>query len=69
MEKRACLSRGDEEKLVGAYMTLQEFTEHEFPVVRLNCRKARSGLRRALFELGLMGEAEVRGISGIFADG
>jgi len=48
------LSKKDEEKLLGAYKILEEFSNSEIPVLRSNCRKAKNELWQALFDLDLM---------------
>lgn len=69
MEKKMEINRADKEKLVLAYKILQELSEHEFPVVRFNCRKAKNELWQALFELDFLCEGEASPVLGIFADG
>lgn len=54
MENKKSISREDEGKLVSAYEILQELSEHHFPVIKFNCRKARNELWQALFELDLI---------------
>lgn len=54
MSKKDRLSKEDEEKLKSAYRILDEFSEHDFPVIRFNCRKAKNELWQALFELDLI---------------
>jgi len=48
------LSKDDAERLLTAYQILEEFSQHDLPVVRFNCRKAKNELWQALFELGLI---------------
>jgi len=48
------LKKGDEKKLLFAYKILEEFSQHDLPVVRFNCRKAKNELWQALFELDLI---------------
>lgn len=55
MIKQTGLSKKEEEKLLLAYKILDEFSGHEFPVIRFNCRKAKNELWQALFELDLFG--------------
>jgi hypothetical protein len=50
----AGLTQEQEKKLLSAYLILQEFSEHEWPVVKFNCRKAKNELWQALFELDLL---------------
>lgn len=69
MEENNEINRADKEKLVSAYKILQELSEHEFPVVRFNCRKAKNELWQALFELDFLGEDEASPGLGIFMDG
>ena len=55
MSKRdPSLKKKDEKKLLSAYKVLEEFSEHDLPVVRLNCRKAKNELWQALLELDLL---------------
>lgn len=56
MSKKDGLDKEDEERLLTAYKILAEFSEHEIPVLRFNCRKAKNELWQALFELGLINE-------------
>ena len=58
MEKNMVVNIADKEKLVSAYKILQELSEHELPVVKFNCRKAKNELWQALFELDFLGESE-----------
>ncbi len=53
MRKKNGLSKQDEKRLLSAYKILEEFSEHDLPVVRFNCRKAKTELWQALFELDL----------------
>jgi prephenate dehydratase len=53
MAKHDRLSKEDEQKLLGAYKVMQEFSDSEIPVLRFNCRKAKNELWQALFELDL----------------
>jgi prephenate dehydratase len=48
------LSADEEKKLLSAFKVLEELSEHDFPVVRFNCRKAKNELWQALFELDLL---------------
>jgi len=50
----------DEEKLLLAYKILCEFSEHDIPVIRFNCRKAKNELWQALFELDLIPQKQGR---------
>ena len=54
MTTPASLSLEEETKLLAAFQVLEEFSEHELPVVKFNCRKARNELWQALFELDLL---------------
>ncbi len=54
MTKQTSLSKEEEAKLLSAYKVLDEFSGHEFPVLRFNCRKAKNELWQALFELDLL---------------
>ncbi len=54
MIKQTGLSKEEERKLLLAYKVLDEFSGHEFPVIRFNCRKAKNELWQALFELDLL---------------
>lgn len=54
MADQTSLTREEEKKLLSAYRVLQEFSEHELPVVKFNCRKAKNELWQALFELDLL---------------
>ena len=56
MSEKNWLSEEDQEKLRSAYKILKEFSEHEIPVIRFNCRKAKNELWQALFELDLIRE-------------
>ncbi|MBI4522238.1 MAG: hypothetical protein HY695_00310 [Deltaproteobacteria bacterium] len=58
MAKQTTLSREDETKLLSAYKVLEEFSDHELPVLSFNCRKAKNELWQALFELDLLPEKE-----------
>jgi len=58
MEKNNMINKEDKEKLVSAYKILQELSEHELPVVKSNCRKAKNELWQAPFELDFLGETE-----------
>ena len=69
MEEKNVINRADKEKLVSAYKILQELSEHKFPVVRFNCKKAKNELWQALFELGFLDEGEASPGLGIFTDG
>ncbi len=48
------LTQEEERKLLSAYQVLEELSEHELPVVKFNCRKAKNELWQALFELDLL---------------
>ena len=50
----AGLTPEEERKLLAAFQVLVEFSEHELPVVKFNCRKAKNELWQALFELDLL---------------
>jgi prephenate dehydratase len=50
----ASLTPEEERKLVAAFEVLKEFSDHELPVVKFNCRKAKNELWQALFELDLL---------------
>jgi prephenate dehydratase len=50
----ASLTQEEERRLLGAFKILEEFSEHELPVVKFNCRKAKNELWQALFELDLL---------------
>ena len=54
MVKAAGLTEEDEEKLLSAFKILEKLSEHELPVVKFNCRKAKNELWQALFELDLL---------------
>jgi hypothetical protein len=54
MSKAAGFTEEDEEKLLSAFRVLEELSEHAWPVVRFNCRKAKNELWQALFELDLL---------------
>lgn len=54
MVKAAGLTEEDEEKLLSAFKILEELSEHDLPVVKFNCRKAKNELWQALFELDLL---------------
>jgi prephenate dehydratase len=54
MSRKDWLSKKDEEKILSAYKILEEFSEHDLPVIRFNCRKAKNELWQALFELDLI---------------
>ena len=54
MSKNDYLNKEDEENLHATYKILDELSEHEFPVIRFNCRKAKNELWQALFELDLI---------------
>jgi prephenate dehydratase len=56
MSEKNWLSEEDQEKLRSAHKILKEFSEHEIPVIRFNCRKAKNELWQALFELDLIRE-------------
>jgi prephenate dehydratase len=68
MEKKMVINEEDKEKLVSAYKILQELSEHEFPVVRFNCKKAKNELWQALFELDFLGGSDAPPGLGLFAD-
>ncbi len=59
MENRESIGE-DGEKLLSAYKVLEEFSNHELPVVRFNCRKAKNELWQALFELDLLETGDIR---------
>lgn len=48
------LTQAEEKKLLEAFYVLEELSEHELPVVKFNCRKAKNELWQALFELDLL---------------
>jgi hypothetical protein len=48
------LTEDQTKKLLAAFEILEEFSEHDWPVVRFNCRKAKNELWQALFELDLL---------------
>jgi hypothetical protein len=48
------LSADEEKKLLAAFKVIEELSEHAFPVVRFNCRKAKNELWQVLFELDLL---------------
>lgn len=54
MSRKDPLKEQEKKKLLAAYKTLEKFSEHEFPVLRFNCRKAKNELWQALFELDLL---------------
>jgi len=54
MTHKNLLQQEDKEELLSAYRILEKFSDHEFPVLRFNCRKAKSELWQALFELDLI---------------
>ncbi len=54
MSKKDQLDKEDSERLQAAYEILEEFSEHEIPVIRFNCRKAKNELWQALYELALI---------------
>ena len=54
MRKKEGLNKQGEKRLLLAYKILKEFSEHDLPVVRFNCRKAKNELWQALFELDLL---------------
>ena len=54
MTTQASLTLEEEKKLLAAFQVLEEFSEHELPVVKFNCRKAKNELWQALFELDLL---------------
>jgi hypothetical protein len=58
----AALTPDEERKLLAAFQLLEELSEHEVPVVKFNCRKAKNELWQALFELDLLpGQAAEKG--------
>jgi hypothetical protein len=67
MAERKNLTQEEEATLLSAYGVLEELSEHEFPVVSFNCRKAKSfncrkaknELWQALFELDLLPEKKL----------
>jgi prephenate dehydratase len=54
MGKREQLAKKDVQMLQAAYKILEEFSDHEIPVIRFNCRKAKNELWQVLFELDLI---------------
>ena len=50
----ASLTQEEERKLLEAFHVLEELSEHELPVVKFNCRKAKNEIWQALFELDLL---------------
>ncbi len=54
MVKAAGLTEEDEKKLRSVFKLLEELSEHDLPVVKFNCRKAKNELWQALFELDLL---------------
>lgn len=48
------LGEAEKEKLCVAYRILEEFSQHDLPVLQYNCRKAKNELWQALFELDLI---------------
>ena len=54
MATPASLTPEEERKLLEAFRVLEELSEHELPVVKFNCRKAKNELWQALFELDLL---------------
>ena len=54
MATPASLTPEEEKKLLAAFRALEELSEHELPVVKFNCRKAKNELWQALFELDLL---------------
>jgi hypothetical protein len=48
------LTEEQAKKLLAAFEILEELSEHDWPVVRFNCRKAKNELWQALFELDLL---------------
>lgn len=54
MAQQASLTQEEEKKLLSAFRVLEEFSDHELPVVKFNCRKAKNELWQALFELDLL---------------
>ena len=54
MATPASLTQEEEKKLLVAFRVLEELSEHELPVVKFNCRKAKNELWQALFELDLL---------------
>jgi prephenate dehydratase len=54
MVKSAGLTPEDEKKLLSVFKILEKLSEHELPVVKFNCRKAKNELWQALFELDLL---------------
>jgi hypothetical protein len=59
MAERKNLTQEEEATLLSAYGVLEELSEHEFPVVSFNCRKAKNELWQALFELDLLPEKKL----------
>jgi len=54
MAQQTSLTQEEETKLLAAFRVLEEFSEHDLPVVKFNCRKAKNELWQALFELDLL---------------
>jgi hypothetical protein len=54
MMSPATLTPDEEKKLLAAFQVLDDLSEHELPVVKFNCRKAKNELWQALFELDLL---------------
>ena len=70
--KVASLDREAKEKLVSVYRILDDFAGWELPLVRENCRKARSEVSQILLRMGLLGEigdATKEEARGLFVDG
>ncbi len=68
MEKKMVINEEDKGKLVSAYKILHALSEHELPVVKFNCKKAKNELWQALFELDLLGGSDAPPGLGLFAD-
>jgi prephenate dehydratase len=58
MATPASLTPEEEKKLLAAFRALEELSEHELPVVKFNCRKAKNEIWQALFELDLLPATE-----------
>jgi hypothetical protein len=52
------LTEDQTKRLLAAFEILEEFSEHDWPVVRFNCRKAKNELWQALFELDILPPGE-----------
>jgi len=58
MATPASVTPEEEKKLLAAFRVLEELSEHELPVVKFNCRKAKNELWQALFEMDLLPATE-----------